>query len=251
MRASSGNDKAPYQKPQLIKRTKILAQYIQSLPLADIQKVMAVSPAVAQKTHDLMQNWSTDPKRQLPAMDSFLGDIYSGLRVQSFNEQDRLYSNSHLSIISGLYGMLRPLDSIMPYRVEMAYKFSGFSHPSLYSFWDNTLAQALPIADAYIDVSAAEYTKAIWPHLPNANVITPKFMTISSKTGEPTFVVVHAKIARGAFARWLITNKIKDATLLSNFNDLGYRYNKALSSEKQPVFVCQEFKGLGLSVRKT
>lgn len=213
--------------------------------------MMALSPAMAQKTYDVMQLWSIEPAQQLPAIDAFLGDIYSGLQVQSLSEQDRLYANTHLSILSGLYGLLKPLDSILPYRVEMAYKFPGLPNPSLYDFWGDSIGQALPKADTYIDVSAAEYTKAIWPYLPNAHVITPKFMTVSPKTNEPVFVVVHAKIARGAFARWLIVNKVNDISELKNFNELGYVFDKNLSSDNQPVFVCQEFKGLGLSVRKT
>lgn len=83
----------------------------------------------------------------------------------------------------------------------------------------------------------------------NQPVVTPKFLTVSPKTGEPTFVVVHAKIARGAFAHWMIMNRVEDVAQLREFNELGYLYDALASTPEQPIFVCQEFGGLGLSVR--
>jgi len=122
---------------------------------------------------------------------------------------------------------------------------------SMYTFWGNRITALLPVeTDAIINLSAVEYTKAILPYT-SLPVVTPKFLTVSPKTGEPTFVTVHAKIARGAFARWLIQNRIEDITQLPDFSDLGYVYEKSLSTPDEPAFVCKEFKGIGLSVRLT
>jgi cytoplasmic iron level regulating protein YaaA (DUF328/UPF0246 family) len=103
-----------------------------------------------------------------------------------------------------------------------------------------------------VNLAAGEYSKTVTGHISPDRVVTPKFLTIHPKTGQPTFVVVHAKIARGAFARWLVTSRIKDTdSALAGFGDIGYRYDEKLSSPNEPTFVCEEFGGKGLSVRLT
>jgi len=224
---------------------------------------MNISDDMAIKTLELVQKWDTS-NPTLPALDIFLGDIYSGLQAQTFSEQDRQYANKHLFILSGLYGVLRALDKVQPYRLEMGYKLPGNVHDpsqpnfiSLYDFWGDNIARQLPKNQPIINLSAKEYTKAVFPHFKNIDglkdvqIITPKFLTLSPKTNEPTFVTVHAKIARGAYARWLIQNRIEDINKLKEFNDLGYEYNEVLSKSEEPVFVAKEFKGLGLSIRLT
>jgi cytoplasmic iron level regulating protein YaaA (DUF328/UPF0246 family) len=137
----------------------------------------------------------------------------------------------------------------MSYRLEMGYKLPDGS--SLYAFWGDKIVATLPTTINYIiNLSAVEYTKALLPYT-DVPVITPKFLTISPKTGEPTFVTVHTKIARGAFTRWLITERIEDGAKLQQFSDLNYKYDASLSAPKQPVFVTSEFGGIGLSVRLT
>lgn len=204
---------------------------------------------MAEKTAALWRDWTDEPARQMPAIDAFLGDIYSGLQVQSFTETDRVYANEYLYILSGLYGALRALDGIYPYRLEMAYHLPDEPYRNLYSFWGNDIATSLPTGTDILNLSAAEYTKTLLPQLQNRHVIAPKFLTIQPKSGEPKFVTVHAKIARGAFAHWVITQRIETAKQLIDFNELGYVYNANLSTPSEPVFVCQTFQGLGLSVR--
>lgn len=244
----AGIDEQPYQQPSLITKAEELARYIKQLSVSDIQSYMQVSQVKAEQTQNLIQSWTSDKQAQRPAIDAFLGDIYSGLQVQSFDDADRSYANDHLFILSGLYGGLRALDSIHPYRLEMGYKLPDKSYANLYTFWHDSIANLIPQESTVINLSAVEYTKAILPHIKN-QVITPKFLTISPKTGEPTFVIVHAKIARGAFAHWLIKNRIDDIEKLMKFTDLGYSYDRKSSSPEQPVYICSQFKGLGLSVR--
>ena len=127
----------------------------------------------------------------------------------------------------------------------------------MYDFWSDGIAQCLPKNEPLINLSAKEYTKAIFKYfkdidgLKDIPVITPKFLTVSPKTNEPTFVTVHAKIARGAFAHWLITHRIQDVDRLKEFNEIGYCYSEELSTPEEPVFIAQSFKGLGLSIRLT
>lgn len=264
MRQPQGTSNKSSQTPINYAKSQTLAAYLKNLSQSQLQKTMSLSPTKAEQTHQLLQNFSSNHPT-LAAIDIFLGDIYSGLQAQSFSQQDRDYANNNtLFILSGLYGALKPLDQIQPYRLEMGYKLPGNAHgpsqpdiTSLYKFWGDTIAQQLPKNQPIINLSAVEYTKAMFPHLKTieglkgVQVITPKFLTLSPKTGEPTFVAVHTKIARGAYARWLIANRVQDLAKLKEFNDLGYTYNAPLSAPDQPVFVAKEFKGLGLSVRLT
>ncbi len=224
---------------------------------------MALSATKAEETRALIESYDPTHPSQ-PALDIFLGDIYSGLQSQLLSEDDRKYANNHLCILSGLYGVLRALDEIQPYRLEMGYKLPGNTHDasqpditSLYAYWGDKIARQLPKNQPIINLSAKEYTKAVFPHfeyidgLKDVQIISPKFLTVSPKTNEPTFITVHAKIARGAYARWLIQNRIEDIEKLKEFNGIGYVYSEELSSIDEPVFVAKEFKGLGLSVRLT
>lgn len=236
--------------PEFIKEATELAKYMKTLNERDVEKVMKVSSDLALKTKTLIKSWSSSPSKQSIAIDSFLGDIYSGLQAHDLNKSDRTYAQKHLRIISGLYGLLKPLDGIHPYRLEMAYKLPDDKYRNLYKFWGEKLS-SLVLGEDIVNLSSAEYGKAIVPYVGDVKVVTPKFLTVSPKTKEPTFVVVHAKIARGAYAHWLIKNKVNTFEDLSDFADLGYKYNKKLSSELEPVFVANEFGGLGLSVRLT
>ncbi len=240
-----------YQSPALITKAQELADYTKTLSVKQLEECMQFSNTMAIKTHAILQEWNTDPATARPAIDSFLGDIYSGLQVQSLSSEDREYANSHLYILSGLYGVLRALDGIHPYRLEMGYKLPDEPYKNLYHYWAEALAAQLPNKQSIINVSAVEYTKAVLPHLPTAQIITPKFLTISAKTCKPTFVTVHTKIARGAFARWLIVHRIPSINQLPDFSDLGYKYDAQLSTDTEPVYICESFQGLGLSVRLT
>jgi len=246
---STTNESVAYQKPPLLTYAKELAAYTQSLSVEQIAKSMNLSGPMALKTQQLLNEWSTTPEKQLPAIDAFLGDIYSGLQTQTFSPDDRAYANMHLYILSGLYGVLRALDSIYPYRLEMGYRLPDEPYKNLYTFWGDAIAKTIPSDRVVVNLSAVEYTKAVLPYFPDAKVISPKFMTIDPKTGEPKFTVVHAKIARGAFARWLIQQRINSLEALQDFSDLGYEFDASLSTPEIPVFVCKEFKGIGLSVR--
>lgn len=237
--------------PQLLDKAAELAKYIQSLSATELAKAMQISPVLGQKTAAQFADWSSDPNQQSCALDTFVGDMYSGLQVASFTAADRAYADTSLRILSGLYGVIRPLDGIMPYRLEMAYRLPSSTFGNLYNFWGDTVAKTLPSAGPIINASSVEYTRLVTPFVDQARIITPQFLTISQKTGEPTFVVVHAKIARGAFAHWLITQRIESVSSLPDFNELGYSYSAELSRRDAPAYVAREFGGLGLSVRLT
>lgn len=239
----------PLSTPVLLDRAAKLNTALAQLSVNEIKKLMKVSEKIALETKQKIEAWNIEQQQQTPAMDSFVGDIYSGLRSLSLTPNQRRYAQDHLRILSGLYGILRPLDGIMPYRLEMGYKSPHSESNNLYEFWGDSIARTLAKNTPILNLTSNEYAKAALPHLHTNRVITPRFLTVNKKTNIPTFVVVHAKIARGAMARWTIITQVSTESELQKFNDLGYSYSNRLSVELQPVFVCQEFKGIGLSQR--
>lgn len=236
-------------QPTFKNKAEQLSSYLRTLSLDGIARSMHVSPSLAQATHSLIKAWSLPTTPKGAAVDSFIGDIYSGLRVNELSPDQRAYADRVLIILSGLYGVLRPLDSVRPYRLEMGYKFPDSDFKNMYTFWGADIAEYLPKAGPIVNASSVEYMRVITPFVDSQRIITPKFLTYDTKTNRPIFTVVHAKIARGAFARWMIVNEISDTKDLIKFNDLGYEYRSDLSSDNQPVFVCKEFGGKGLSIR--
>jgi cytoplasmic iron level regulating protein YaaA (DUF328/UPF0246 family) len=206
---------------------------------------------LALKTYALISQWTTDPANLSVAIDSFLGDIYSGLHAQDLTVREREYADKVLIIFSGLYGCLRPLDGICPYRLEMGYTLPDKRYADLVSFWEKDIANCLPSEGLIVNLSAEEYYRTVIPYVDSTRIVTPHFLTINPSSKEAVFVVVHAKIARGAFARWLITKKIQKKEKLNKFSDLGYSYSETLSTPDKPVFVCTEFGGKGRSIRVT
>lgn len=239
----------PYQHPIFIDTARDIMQYLRNLDTIQLQSAMKLSPTVAERTRQTIHAWTDTLEQQIPAIDLFAGDIYSGLQAQTFTDTDRDYANEHLYILSGLYGVLKACDNIAPYRLEMGYHLPDGPYQNLYKFWNNKIAEQLPRDAPIINLTALEYSKAVLPHLPDTQIVTPKFLSVHPDTGEQKFVAVHAKIARGAFAHWIIENRIEDVNEITKFSELGYNYDQTLSKTNQPVFVCKKFLGLGLSVR--
>jgi cytoplasmic iron level regulating protein YaaA (DUF328/UPF0246 family) len=238
--------------PALLDRAEELVAYLRTLSPARLARIMTISADLAAKTQEQYAQWSTRAERQTPAAATFVGDIYSGVRVDSFNAADRRYADAHLRILSGLYGILLPFDGISPYRLEMGYRLPAGRYSSLYRFWGDSIAKQLPSGGRIVNLAANEYSRVVLPHVDADRVVTPRFLTIDPASKQPKFVVVHAKIARGAFARWLVTGRVTDtAEAIREFRDIGYRYDEALSTPGEPTFVCREFGGKGLSVRLT
>jgi len=244
-----GPEYATTEKPALLDRASQLVDYLRSLSPQQLAVVMKINDKLAQAVSDQFATWNQEVADQRSAIHSFAGDIYSGLQVHAWSASDMTYAQQHLRILSGLYGVLKPLDGIMPYRLELGYRLPAATYRNLYDFWGTRPLQMLPSESVVVDLAAKEYSKLVLPHIKAAQVITPQFLTMSPKTGQPTFVVVHAKVARGAFAAWLIQQRITSEDELAGFNSLGYQYDAALSQPNQPTFVCKRFKGLGLSVR--
>lgn len=237
----------PSRQPTFLKEAEELHRYVHHLSVETLMKTMHISAELAAKVRLQQDEFSTAD--EVSVVEAFRGDIYSGLRAGEFSAEDKDFARKHLRILSGLYGILKPYDGIKPYRLEAGYRLPDQPYQSLYRFWANKLAQTLPSEGPILNVTSVEYEKLILPYVDETRVITPVFMTASPKTGQPIFVAVHAKIARGAFARWVILHRDVDLKKIKEFHDLGYRYDVDASTPSRPVFVCQQFGGLGLSQR--
>ena len=235
--------------PPLINKIKPLAAYVQTLAPTEMQQIMSISKPLSHTVHGAWTQWNTESDQQSLAIDSFVGDIYSGLQANTLSTQDRDYAQQTLRILSGLYGILRPYDGVRPYRLEMGYKSPSSLYGNLYTYWGTSIAEALSKEGLIVNLSAAEYTKTVLPYIDSTRVVAPRFLIKNLKTGEPKQVIVHTKIARGAFARWLIQSRITSLDDMMLFNDLNYRYEASLSTPLEPVFVCETFGGIGLSMR--
>lgn len=249
MRPAEVHAETTLSQPVLLHKAEELSRYLKTLSAKDIIRIMHVSAKLAETTKELLASWTIDPLYQRPAIDSFLGDMYSGLQVATLTENDRLYADQHMRILSGLYGILKPLSGIYPYRFELGYHVPDLRYKNLYAFWNTSIADTLPQDETIVDLSAVEYSKTVTAYVDPSRIITPRFLTINPKTGKLIFVVVHAKIVRGAFAHWMICNRIDEPSKLKEFKEIGYHYEQKMSTAQMPVYVCETFKGIGMSVR--
>ena len=224
-----------------------LTDYLQELTVAELQKIMHISEKLATEVEDTYLTRLEAPVSA--SVETFRGDIYSGLRSLEWSDVEKDFAQKHLKILSGLYGVLKPYDGIQPYRLELGYRLPGEQYKNLYSFWSDRVTERLPIDGPIINVTSDEYSKVVLPFLDLSRIITPVFLTQKAAGQEPVFVVVHAKIARGAYARWLIKRGLATVDGLEKFDDLGYVYSAERSTPSQPVYVCQKFGGIGLSQR--
>ena len=199
---------------------------------------MEVSPKLAQLNHERFLSWSRPftPDNAKPALWAFTGDVYDGLEADSLTEEDQSYAQSHLRILSGLYGILRPLDLIQPYRLEMGRALKTATTSNLYTFWQEQIKDHLismgnsPI----INLASQEYFRAV-PHKEiNHRIISPVFK--DEKNGTFKIISFYAKKARGLMARFIINERIERVEDLQAFAIAGYAYNAALSTEDEPVF---------------
>lgn len=233
--------------PLFMKQATYLNDILAHMDAPALARLMAINEKLASSVEERIANWSNG--EGTAAVLTFRGDIYSGLAAATWNKDDAAFAQDHLLILSGLYGLLRPFDKIKPYRLEMGYKLRLADSTMLDVFWENQLVGAVDTSDWFVNLTSKEYYKVVEKQLCTARVISPKFLTVHPTTKMPVFVTVHAKIARGSFAHWLIKNKIDDPAKLSAYNELGYVYDTERSTEHEPVFVCHSFGGIGMSVR--
>lgn len=218
--------------------SSLLIEDLKKLNSTDIQKLMNVSSKIAELNAGRFADWNLpfNEKNAKASVFAFKGDVYTGLDVESFSKEDLEFTQNHLSILSGLYGLLRPLDLMQAYRLEMGTKFMNKRGKNLYEFWGNKITKEINQRekDYVVNLASNEYFKAVNKKDLKAEIITPVFK--DEKNGKLKIVSFYAKKARGMMSRFIIQNRIKKIEELKNFNLGGYSYNDNLSNTKEWVF---------------
>jgi cytoplasmic iron level regulating protein YaaA (DUF328/UPF0246 family) len=230
-------------QPRFLESAAELNQSLKQLQPADLEQLQSISSELAALNHQRNQAWSAPFSRTnaRQAIFAFRGDVYTGLEVENFSPDDLAYAQSHLRILSGLYGLLRPLDLIQPYRLEMGTALANPRGRNLYAFWGDGITHALnkslkPLSEkVLVNLASQEYFASVKPDQLNARVISPVFRDY--KNGQYKVISFFAKKARGMMAAWILRNRIADAAMLSRFAEDGYRYSPQDSSVSEPVFL--------------
>ena len=233
----------PTTRPQFKNDIAILMQRCKALDAARLAKLMKLSDSLADLNHQRFQAMSPSftRKNSKACLLAFQGDVYRRLDAASLTKPDLLWAQDRLRIISGLYGLLRPLDLIQPYRLEMGTRLDTERGRNLYEFWGNRLADALnkeqrkqPTA-SILNLASNEYIMAVPINRLETPMITAHFQEI--RDGKPKTIGFSAKKARGMMARYVIQNRIEDPSRLEGFSDEGYGYRPDLSSADAMFFV--------------
>lgn len=232
-----------YSKPQFMPETQQLVEVCKKLSANELAKLMSISPKLAEVNYQRFQDWhanfTLDNARQ--AILAFKGDVYEGLHVEDFTDKDLSFAQSHLRILSGLYGVLRPLDLIQPYRLEMGIRLKNGHNSNLYQFWGDKLTDYLnkELAQSanptLINLASNEYFKAIKAKQLKASIIQPIFLDKSK--GEFKVISFYAKKARGLMSRFIIKNNINQSNDIKSFNLEGYQFDSKRSTELEWFFI--------------
>jgi cytoplasmic iron level regulating protein YaaA (DUF328/UPF0246 family) len=222
-----------------------LVKTARNLTLGDIKSLMSLSDDLAKLNRDRFKAFEEAPSADLtrPAALAFAGDTYQGLEAGSLDADELAFAQEHLRILSGLYGVLRPLDAIQPYRLEMGSRLKTRRGKNLYEYWGSDLSSALNAqaevtgSDVLVNCASQEYFGAVDLKALKLRVITPQFMEDKGDGKGPKIVSFFAKKARGAMARFVMQNRIVETEGLFDFDTGGYVYTPSLSKPDVPVFL--------------
>ncbi len=231
-----------FTNPDFLNESNKLIREMRHYSHNDIKKLMTVSDKIAELNVERFKKFKTPftPKNAKQAVLAFKGDVYTGLNIKDFNAKDLDFAQKHLRILSGLYGLLRPLDLMQAYRLEMGLKLPIKKAKNLYEFWDNQVTEKINSEfkkqkeNTLINLASNEYFKVIKKKNLDGTIITPAFK--EARGDEFKMIGIYAKRARGLMSRYIIKNKIKDPEELKVFNLNGYKFNKKLSTATNWTF---------------
>ncbi|PKP18173.1 MAG: peroxide stress protein YaaA [Bacteroidetes bacterium HGW-Bacteroidetes-21] len=226
-----------YTIPSFLKESQELIDILKQISVTDLMKLMKLSSSLAELNHERHQSWRVPfpEEKSRPAIFAFKGDVYEGLRAENFTVSDLEFSMKHLRILSGLYGLLRPLDLMMPYRLEMNTNLKNSQGKNLYKFWGDKITDEINKSmkeqgiHYLVNLASTEYFKAINQKLINVPVVSPVF--IEKDHGRNTIVGIHTKKARGMMTHYIISNRITDAEDIKSFDRDGYQFDPKNSTE--------------------
>ncbi len=230
-------------QPAMLDRSEMLVDEIKSLSAMELSALMSISDRLGALNQKRFANWHTPftKSNSKQAILAFKGDVYRGLDAESFSTDDFSFAQKHLRILSGLYGVLRPLDLIQPYRLEMGTRFKNERGKDLYEFWGDDITDQLNRqlkslkSRTVINLASKEYFNSVNSSALNADIVSPAFKDL--KNGTYKIISFYAKKARGLMAAWIVQNRIEDAKQLNKFEVAGYRYSPDLSWPSEPTFV--------------
>jgi cytoplasmic iron level regulating protein YaaA (DUF328/UPF0246 family) len=231
-----------YTLPDYLEQSAQLIARARRYSVHDLMELMEVSVAIAELNVDRFAAWHTPftPENAKQALLAFKGEVYNGLQTQSLDKEGLAFAQQHLRILSGLYGLLRPLDLMQPYRMEMGRPIDTARGRNLYEFWGATITEGLNKqlkklgSTTLVNLASNEYFKAVKPKQLAGEIITPEFK--EKKNGAYKMLAVYAKKARGLMSRFVIDNRITEPEEMKRFDREGYLYNGALSSDTKWVF---------------
>ena len=227
--------------PGLLAHSNELIKYLKSLNPQEVSSLMGLSDKLGALNYERFQEWETPftKSNSKQAILAFKGDVYQGLDAESLSETELIWAQKHVRILSGLYGVLKPLDLMQAYRLEMGTKFPTNRGKNLYEFWNSIITDELNRTLSskkaiLLNLASNEYFKSINSSELKANVITPIFM--DRKNGKYKIISFFAKKARGLMTRYVIKNQTEDIADIQNFEEGGYFFNEEMSEDNKPVF---------------
>lgn len=235
-----------FTQADFLKQSKQLVSELRVLAPQDISKLMSISDKLGVLNFDRFASWKTPfkPTNAKQAIYAFQGDVYTGMQAETFSQDDIQFAQQHLRILSGLYGLLRPLDLIQAYRLEMGTGFANSRGKNLYEFWGDSITAAANkqlkeiSSSIVINLASNEYFSAIKPKSLKAEIITPVFK--DQKNGQYKIISFFAKKARGMMSAYIIQNRITEPEAIKHFNVAGYAFEPSQSSEREWVFIRDE-----------
>jgi len=232
-----------FTQPDYLEDSAQLIETLRNKSPEDLSDLMHISAKLGELNFERNLNWqlpfNTDNARQ--AIYAFTGDVYLGLDIKTLNQKDMTYAQNHVRILSGLYGLLRPLDLMQPYRLEMGTSLQHGSNRNLYEFWGSRLSEGLNDAlkghrsRVLLNLASNEYFRAVDKKVLDADIISPVFRDY--KNGQYKIISFFAKKARGMMAAHIIKNRIDSPAGIREFDMAGYRYSAKDSTDKAPVFL--------------
>jgi len=231
-----------HSQPRFLSHSQELIDTLRQMSTADIASLMKLSDKLAGLNVARYETWQTpfslDNAKQ--AVLAFQGDVYTGLDAETLNEKQLTFAQKHLRILSGLYGVLKPLDLIQPYRLEMGTKLDNAKGKDLYAFWGSDIRESLQAEDAMqdevlINLASNEYFKAVEAKKLKTRIITPVFK--DWKNGQYKMISFYAKKARGMMSRYIIEHELQDPDRIKDFDTDGYRFSADMSKKDEWVFI--------------
>lgn len=233
-----------FTQPDFLADSQELIDQLKDLTPADVASLMGLSDKLSDLNVGRFAHWkqpfTQDNAR--PAVYAFKGDVYTGLDAYSFSKKDMKFAQKHFRMLSGLYGLLKPLDLMQPYRLEMGTKFKNLRGVNLYEFWGDAITQKLnedlKQGEVLLNLASNEYFKSVNKKALNGEIITPVFK--DQKNGQYKIISFYAKKARGLMAAYVIKNQINNVEDIKQFDTAGYRFEASMSKSKEWVFIRDE-----------